>query len=414
MRKARWALLVLLALPLGRAQADGWRKEGYDLELVNKQLAGKVIDYTANTGRDCRMWSRCLWQRRDLYVYLPPHYDPHQRYPFMIWLHGFKEDEQAFVRYFVKIFDDAIADGRLPPFIIAAPDGSFRGEPDPCYAGSFFLNTQAGDFEDFVLQDVWDFICRHYPIRSEREAHIIAGWGMGGFAAFNYGIKHRQTFGTVIGISPPLNMRWMNCKGKYTACFDPHDWAWRMDLGKGCEVIGLFAQHQIVTLKHWYGPLFGLGQGAIAEIAQENPIEMIDRYQLCPGQLEMYVAYSGQDEYNITAQVDSFLYLAHWRGLHVGVGYERYGNHCWLTAKKLLPGALEWLAPRLAPFTPCGMDDCTCCITPTCAETPAPACPAPAACLAPAAPRRLFRPRRYKTHDEGTNGYPHTLPDPIP
>ena len=45
-------------------------------------------------------------------------------------------------------------------------------------------------------------------------------------------------------------------------------------------------------------------------------------------------------------------YLAKWRGLNVAVGFEQYGRHNFLTAKRLLPGALEWLAPRLAPYAP--------------------------------------------------------------
>src|SRR5262249_62399560 len=56
----------------------------------------KIVDHTANHGKDNRIWSRSLYQRRDLYVYLPPGYDPSQRYPLILWLHGFTQDEQSF------------------------------------------------------------------------------------------------------------------------------------------------------------------------------------------------------------------------------------------------------------------------------------------------------------------------------
>ena len=48
---------------------------------VNRQLHGRVLDYTANHGQDRRIYSPALCQKRDLYVYLPPCYDPCKQYP---------------------------------------------------------------------------------------------------------------------------------------------------------------------------------------------------------------------------------------------------------------------------------------------------------------------------------------------
>ena len=51
---------------------------------------------------------RTLHEKRDLYVYLPPHYDPCKRYPMAIYLHGFREDESGFLedlqRWKVNLF----------------------------------------------------------------------------------------------------------------------------------------------------------------------------------------------------------------------------------------------------------------------------------------------------------------------
>jgi hypothetical protein len=87
-------------------------------------------------------------------------------------------------------------------------------------------------------------------------------------------------------------------------------------------------------------------------IIRNNPIEMLDLYDVQPGQLEMYVAYGGKDQFNIAALVESFLFVAHQRGLEVDVGYDPNGKHNRLTAARLLPGIIDWLAPRLAPFAP--------------------------------------------------------------
>jgi S-formylglutathione hydrolase FrmB len=354
-RKIRWlSVLLILGLPLPAARAVGWRKENNgQLEKLNRSIQGKVVDYTANHGQDNRIWSRSLYQRRDLYVYLPPHYDPHQRYPLMYWLHGFSQDEHSFLTEVVPLIDEAISCGKLPPLIAVAPDGSINGEPSLTSPGSFFLNTQAGYFADFVLEDVWDFVVSHYPICPDRQAHVIAGVSMGGFAAYNLAIKHRECWGIVIGVFPPLNLRWMNKEGNYMANFDPCDWGWRTELDRGGEVIGRFACGLFkIRLRHVIDPLFSTSENPLLDISQENPIEMIDRYNLREGELSMYVGYGGKDEFNIDAQVESFLYLCKWRSLSVAVGYEPKGHHDYATALKLFPGIVDWLAPQLAPFAP--------------------------------------------------------------
>jgi len=121
---------------------------------------------------------------------------------------------------------------------------------------------------------------------------------------------------------------------------------------RGREVIGRFYGGLVaIRVKRVLDPHFGRGPEALASVSRENPIEMIDRYGLQNGVLDMYVAYGGRDEFNIDAQVESFLYRAcRQRGLWVGVGYDPKGRHNAATAIRLAPGAFSWLAPRLAPF----------------------------------------------------------------
>ena len=66
----------------------------------------------------------------------------------------------------------------------------------------------------------------------------------------------------------------------------------------------------------------------------------------------MFVAYGGKDEFNIDAQVESFLYLAKCRGIGVAVAYEPNGHHDTGTASRQWPAMVEWIAPRLAPYAP--------------------------------------------------------------
>ena len=73
---------------------------------------------------------------------------------------------------------------------------------------------------------------------------------------------------------------------------------------------------------------------------------------LKPGELDMYIGYGGKDEFNVDAQVESFLYAARERGLEVGVGYLPNGRHNVKTVYQLFPGMVDWLAVRLMPFAP--------------------------------------------------------------
>src|SRR5262249_31434837 len=170
------------------------------LERINHQLHGSLVDYTHNHHADRRIWSPALCQKRDLYVYLPPGYDPTQSYPLVIWLHGFGQDEQSFLENGVCEIDRAIWCGQLPPLIVAVRDGSLNGHSCLLTAGTFFINSKAGRFEDYLMQDVWNFVFQNYPIRPEREAHVLAGVSMGGGAAYNLGIKYRDRVKLVVGI----------------------------------------------------------------------------------------------------------------------------------------------------------------------------------------------------------------------
>jgi S-formylglutathione hydrolase FrmB len=343
--------IVLAALPLSLVNAVGWRKDSGDLKQVSQSLTGKVLDYTANHGKDNRLFSRAMWERRDLYVYLPPHFDASRRYPLVIYLHGFADDEQSFLRVVPKI-DEAICHGLLPPVIIAAPDGAITGEPCLYKPASFFVNSSAGDFEDWVMIDVWDFMTQNFPIRAEREAHVLAGVSMGGGAAFDIGMRNRNCIGVVAGILPALNLRYIDCDGNYMADFNPNRWAWRDRIERPHETIAVFGAGAIrVRISHLLGPLFGTADNALLEVAQHNPIELIDRTRLRNGELDMFVGYGGKDEFNIDAQVESFLYLAKHRGLGVHVAYDPDGHHDAHTAMRLLPHLMQWLAPKLAPYS---------------------------------------------------------------
>jgi hypothetical protein len=323
------------------------------IEHIRQRLAGQLIEFTRQHRSDNRIWSNTLNQRRDLFVYLPPGYDSKKQYPVVLWLHGVLEDERGFVVDGSLIdWDQAMACGRLPPMIIAIPDGSVRGRPSLLSPNPLWINSNIGQFEDLAIDDVWPFVIKNFPIRPERQAHVVAGYSGGGMAAFRLAIKHRELFGVVIGVHPALNVRWLDCHGRYFTPFDPCCWGWREDMSRGHQPVGRFYGVVVIRIKHLVYPLFGKNENTVEQISRENPIEMIDLYNLREGELAMYVNYGGRDQFNITAQVDSFLYRAKERGLAVDYGFDPKGKHDPRTAAKLRPSMFHWLNEQMAPYSP--------------------------------------------------------------
>jgi S-formylglutathione hydrolase FrmB len=85
-------------------------------------------------------------------------------------------------------------------------------------------------------------------------------------------------------------------------------------------------------------------------MSQANPIEVLMRENIRPGELAMWAGYGGRDGFNIKAQIDSFLYVAQGRGLTVHTIYDPRGTHSWRTAKKFLPDMITWLNHALEPL----------------------------------------------------------------
>lgn len=351
MRFLRLGAAALLALLLA-APAPVALAGPLTLKRVNRRLAGTVVDHTDNHGADSRIWSEAIGAPVDLYVYLPPGYNPCRRYPLVIWLHGILQDEQTLLEDGLAAFDAAMACGKLAPAIIAVPDGNVDGRPTLLRPRTLFLNSDLGNYEDLVVHDVLGFVCRRYPIRPERGAHVLAGFSGGGGAAYRIAIRYKDRFAVAAGISPPLNLRWLNCRGRYLANFDPCCWCWRTDISRGRESVGRFYGVVNARLGNMLYPLYGRGPEAVEALSRENPIEMLEHYNVRPGELAMFIAYGGKDQFNIDAQVESFLYRARQRGLGVEVAHIPHGRHNLIFAGKCQTHLIDWLAPLLEPYRP--------------------------------------------------------------
>jgi S-formylglutathione hydrolase FrmB len=348
----RWQLLLgFLGLAFVAQQADAGLLGRERFRRVNMKLHGQVLDFTNNHGCDNRLWSPALCQRRDVYVYLPPGYTPEKKYPLGIFLHGATQDEQFFLEQPLELFDKAIACGELPPVVLVAPDGSIMGRPSLFNSASWWANSRAGNFEDYLMHDVWNFVMENFSIHPEREAHALFGVSMGGCGAYAHAMKYKDRIKICAGFMPALNLRWVDCHGRYNSRFDPDCWGWREEASP-LEIIGRPGWGLLkIRYCNLFGPACGrFGAESIAELSRINPIEIMERVNLQDKELDLYVAYGGKDEFSMDAQVDSFLYLAKQRGVTVAVDFDPQGRHDVTSGVRQFAAALRWVGPLVARY----------------------------------------------------------------
>ncbi|HEV7685317.1 MAG TPA: alpha/beta hydrolase-fold protein [Acidimicrobiia bacterium] len=122
-------------------------------------------------------------------VYLPPCYATSGvRYPTLILLHGGGADETQWPDVgLAAAADRLINQGRVPPFIVAAPDGgSDRGS------------------ETFVLNQLLPWMDGRLRSRTTRADRGIGGISLGGGSALRIAASHPGVFGSVGGHSPAV------------------------------------------------------------------------------------------------------------------------------------------------------------------------------------------------------------------
>jgi enterochelin esterase-like enzyme len=122
-------------------------------------------------------------------IYLPADYDlSTRRYPVVYLLHGFTDDESAWIQFGEANLaaDRAIAAREIPPMIIVMPDGDV----------TWYVNDYRGQvrYEDMFVQEFIPFIDRTYRTRAKKEFRGISGLSMGGYGSLMYAMRHPDLF----------------------------------------------------------------------------------------------------------------------------------------------------------------------------------------------------------------------------
>ncbi len=161
-------------------------------KMVSQSLEGNLLKYPST---------------RSLTIYLPASYDEgDERYPVIYYLHGYTGNDTMWVNFFGihNVMDNLIRQDKVQEMIIVMPNAFNR------YGGSFYANSSvAGNYEDYIIQDLVEFIDSKYRTLPQRESRAIGGGSMGGHGAMKLAIKHPDVYCAVVSHSGLFSLnRW--------------------------------------------------------------------------------------------------------------------------------------------------------------------------------------------------------------
>lgn len=156
---------------------------------------------TASTINYRSIKSTALGKTMGIAIYLPPGYNPANRYPVLYVMYGYDGSEYSMFNNFMSInrtADRMVANGSMPPTILVVPD----------YDNSFGVNStpeqnpdsdggSIGFYEDYLITEVIPYIDKNFSTSNHRSARFIEGYSMGGFAALYLGFNYPELFSKI-------------------------------------------------------------------------------------------------------------------------------------------------------------------------------------------------------------------------
>ncbi len=133
---------------------------------------------------------------RRVLVYRPGVPDSAQL-PVVYFLHGFPGSASDLLDLGAKkLLDRMFTSGRVPPFVLAFPDGTARGDVDSEWTDSANGSVR---LETFVTKSVIAAVEGTH--RRDRTHRALAGFSMGGYGAITIALRHPDLYGQVASLA---------------------------------------------------------------------------------------------------------------------------------------------------------------------------------------------------------------------
>jgi len=139
-------------------------------------------------------YSDALGIMRYMNVYLPTGYDTSGLdYPVVYFLHGGGSNHMGYSNIYYHL-DTLIDNGHIDPVIVVKPDASVG----PYYGSAYTNSALYGDYEDYIVYDLIDYIESTYRAIPSRDKRSIMGHSMGGTGALKLGFLHPDIYRAVV------------------------------------------------------------------------------------------------------------------------------------------------------------------------------------------------------------------------
>ena len=145
--------------------------------------------------------------RQQVLIYLPPsyRYGGERRYPVLYFLPGYDDPVWTFTGGALQGFrlrdsmDRLLSRGQIGEMIVVLPSGSTP------LGGTFYVNSPVlGQWEDYVSQDLVEYVDSHFPTLRCPSGRAIAGTTAGGSGALILAMHHPDVFGSIYALDPVL------------------------------------------------------------------------------------------------------------------------------------------------------------------------------------------------------------------
>ncbi|MCD7807923.1 MAG: hypothetical protein LUH02_01165 [Erysipelotrichaceae bacterium] len=119
------------------------------------------------------------------------HHDYSHKYPVLYLLHGFGNNYCQWNGYTnIELYAE---ERQIAVVLLSAENKNY-------------LNTEQDKFEDFIENELQEFITEIFPISKRKEDAYIAGLSMGGFGALYHGLKYNDKYQAIGAFSPAIKM----------------------------------------------------------------------------------------------------------------------------------------------------------------------------------------------------------------
>jgi S-formylglutathione hydrolase FrmB len=236
-----------------------------------------------------------------------------ERWPVVYLLHGLTGQGADWFSWgnLGPILDRALADGKLGPMLVVAPDGGdswYVDDPDP---------KSSGLVETAFATDLIAYIDKTYPTAACRTGRVIGGLSMGGYGAIREGIDHPELFAAIIGMSPAVHPP--------LVANDP----------------------RVGWIRNLFTGVFGKPFDA-ARFNAANPFTMVKRLRAVKDKPPFYLTIGDHDHADLIEATVAF------HGALRNVGADSTlrigaGRHYWDTWQQAIVPALQWASLRLDP-----------------------------------------------------------------